>query len=447
MYESHWGMSRGCEVGKWIVGYGACVLVALSAYADPSSMDDFRIFTAADGRVIEAKIIACESARGKVQIERNNRKKVWVQADIFSEEDQTYIQEWITVDQFLSNSKLRISVEKQKGKKVSNGTPIHYELTLDNRSGISFDNVEVDYRIMVEEQGFSGHKDSERCVAGKIKLETLPSGKSIKKKTGSELLIQRYTTQTEITHYSDGSSDIDTSKNKVRQDKVAGIWLKIKSPKVGGVAVVRDFCYPADLSKKFDWVEYGQSHSTEVKVSSSKRASNSKVKKILKEAEKYKAGDGVKKDPKKALELFKEAYALESSAAIAMDIGALYLYNGDVRDFALAEQWMDAAAKKGSSYGYNQMALFFSSGKPPQFRDGKKAVRFALKVREIEGEEGWLLDTLACAYARDGQFSLAIETQEKAYQLARRDGTSKEGLKGYTERLALFKQGKAWPAD
>jgi tetratricopeptide (TPR) repeat protein len=402
-------------VGKWIIYYAACILIALSAYSDQSSMSDFRIFTAADGRVIEAKIIACEPARGKVQIERSNRKKVWVQADIFSEEDQNYIRDWITTDRFLSNSKFRISVEKQKGKKSSNGTPIYYELTLDNRTRTSLENLNVDYRIMVEEKGYSHRTDSERSVAGHVKFDVLPAGQSIKKKTENVLLVLKYTTQTETTYYSDGSSDTDTSKNKVREDKAAGIWLKIQGPELDGNPVIREFIYPSDLNKKYSWdalVAIGSSSKNRGSSGSISGEKQSKARKL-----RVQANESVRaKEITKAIELYKQAYEEGKGPSDAWWVGRLYLWYEPYKNYKLAREWYDIAIEQKYYRAHYDLAEYYYRGYDQAARDGEKAVYHAEMAAKLNKKDSVTHRILASAYAYNEQFRQAVKAQEKAVE-------------------------------
>ena len=95
--------------------------------------------------------------------------------------------------------------------------------------------------------------------------------------------------------------------------------------------------------------------------------------------------------------------------------------------------------------GYNMLALLFSVNKNAYYHNGELAVKFSPKAVAIEGEEDWLLDTLACAYARNGQYDLAVKTQEKAYAKAKQRGSwPQKELDAYKERLECFRQGKAW---
>ena len=75
------------------------------------------------------------------------------------------------------------------------------------------------------------------------------------------------------------------------------------------------------------------------------------------------------------------------------------------------------------------------------YRDGEKAVINAKRACQLDGEkQPRYLDTLAAAYAEDGDFEKAVKWQEKALEKAS-DETIK---KRYRSRLELYRQGKPY---
>ena len=57
--------------------------------------------------------------------------------------------------------------------------------------------------------------------------------------------------------------------------------------------------------------------------------------------------------------------------------------------------------------------------------------------KESEWEDASFIDTLAAAYAEQGEFEKAVEAEEKAIKLAEGDS-----LAAYKERLALYQDDK-----
>jgi tetratricopeptide (TPR) repeat protein len=93
-------------------------------------------------------------------------------------------------------------------------------------------------------------------------------------------------------------------------------------------------------------------------------------------------------------------------------------------------------------FSLNNLAWIYATQKGTQFRNPKRAVRLAEQACKLTNyEDPAILDTLAAAYAADGRFTEAIETAEKAFQLA--DSTDQEDLaREIHDHLMLFKAGR-----
>jgi tetratricopeptide (TPR) repeat protein len=90
---------------------------------------------------------------------------------------------------------------------------------------------------------------------------------------------------------------------------------------------------------------------------------------------------------------------------------------------------------------YNDLAWILEACPEEEHRDGKFAVKSAQKACQLAEEpSGQFLDTLATAYAANGQFDLAVETQTQALT-AVEDERQKEVLRN---RLKLFEQKKPY---
>ncbi|MBF0452060.1 MAG: hypothetical protein HQK75_15260 [Candidatus Magnetomorum sp.] len=67
----------------------------------------------------------------------------------------------------------------------------------------------------------------------------------------------------------------------------------------------------------------------------------------------------------------------------------------------------------------NQMAWFYATTKHSKYRDAIKSLQYALKAVSISPDNWFFTDTLAAAYARNGKFHEALDTQNKTIQLIR----------------------------
>lgn len=92
-----------------------------------------------------------------------------------------------------------------------------------------------------------------------------------------------------------------------------------------------------------------------------------------------------------------------------------------------------------NSQAYNYAAWFYASCPDEKYRNGEKAVEYAMKsVSVIKWAEN--LDTLACAYAEKGDFEKAVSTETEAYERATNGQLKAE----FRERIDLFKSGKTY---
>ena len=92
----------------------------------------------------------------------------------------------------------------------------------------------------------------------------------------------------------------------------------------------------------------------------------------------------------------------------------------------------------------NSLAWLKATGEEPQLRDPQDAVRLAKRACELTGfEDAAHLDTLAAAYAAAGKFTEAVETAEKAIELAESAGRGALADR-IRKRLEYYKAGEPW---
>ena len=92
----------------------------------------------------------------------------------------------------------------------------------------------------------------------------------------------------------------------------------------------------------------------------------------------------------------------------------------------------------------NLLSRILATHPEPRVRDGAQAVHLAEKACERTGYKvAGILDTLAAAYAEAGQFAKAVETAERAIQLAQ--AAQQEKLaKDIRNRLKLYEAKQAY---
>lgn len=122
---------------------------------------------------------------------------------------------------------------------------------------------------------------------------------------------------------------------------------------------------------------------------------------------------------------------------------------GERQDYNKALKWYYESAEQGEEIAFNGLGWIHATCKDTRFLDGKRAVEFALKAVDNSGANYLYYDTLAAAYARDSQFVLAVQTQEKAIKILK-DSTNlteeerQKQIKDYESRLELFKNNIAY---
>lgn len=219
-------------------------------------------------------------------MERIDGARVWASPDLFSEEDQVYIQEWISAQQVLSEKHLRLSfrkmresVEDEKGPRpdqelnqelgeIFNGEAVHFEITLDNRSIQPIEDLKIEYRYFIQvdnkglfyrQPGVNGRIISEppgkliRRISGHANIDRIQPTSSLTIQT-SVVVFGEYRRRIRVTQPGTGKFLGYDELTVVRED-LSGIWVRLYGPDVDGQKVFRDVCYPTDLQKKVTWDE------------------------------------------------------------------------------------------------------------------------------------------------------------------------------------------------
>jgi len=137
--------------------------------------------------------------------------------------------------------------------------------------------------------------------------------------------------------------------------------------------------------------------------------------------------------------------ALESNSGVVwvrFDRGQLFAEMGLYQP-ALEDLHRAATSSPENAVYANALAWLLATCPDAKLHDGKEAVSFALKAVSIDRNAQYL-DTLAAAQARKGDFKQAVETQQAALDLLRKDKAVQETIKEFTTRLSLYTAGKPY---
>jgi Flp pilus assembly protein TadD len=169
----------------------------------------------------------------------------------------------------------------------------------------------------------------------------------------------------------------------------------------------------------------------------------------------------IKLDPKDSLALMNRAGLYWSqnefdksiadySSAIKLDPKDVEAYSGRAQAYERKKDYDHAIADHESARSLdpkdvstiNNLAWIFATCPKQELRNGKKAVELGLEAARLsDSKNPGVLDTLAAAYAEDGQFDLAIQTQKKALADTEFAKTSGEESRA---RLKLYEQKKPY---
>lgn len=123
---------------------------------------------------------------------------------------------------------------------------------------------------------------------------------------------------------------------------------------------------------------------------------------------------------------------------------ALTFYNQGNLNKAV-EHWLEAVRIEPDNTDIlNNLAWILAASKDDQLHDPKKALDMAKRMCELsEYDNPTYLDTLAVAYAANGQFLTAIETASKAISQASTVGNTRLS-KNIQNRIELYRQNKPY---
>jgi tetratricopeptide (TPR) repeat protein len=158
----------------------------------------------------------------------------------------------------------------------------------------------------------------------------------------------------------------------------------------------------------------------------------------------YNLADSLEKEGQlhQAIIQYREVIKIDPDHLLAHFKLALLLLREDRTEEAIAHYQEALRLSNNSPTVLNNLAWLFATHKNPKFRDGEKAVQLAAKACLLTDQKNAVyLDTLAAAYAEVGRFDQAVQTAQKAVEMARASGQA--GLaKDMEDRILLYRTGK-----
>jgi tetratricopeptide (TPR) repeat protein len=456
------------------------VLAVLSVHGD-----EYRIFTDMQGRAIEAKLLEVDTSRKRIRLERTDGRKVWVSPSLFSEEDKAYIQKWVRTQTAFTEKNLKISMERINeevdssvfyGQKPSKNQlessayqlplkwaekeeQLHFDVRLKNESADPIEGFRIEYRYFIRMVRLGGGLDDVWSqVSGYIEMESINPGEEKLISTAPVILGNYYRTASEKTgsKYGNGTYEYDNRAVKIGRDQLEGIWLKI-SDLVGGSSVLREVSMPTDYYKKKEW-NASVFRTTTAALYGPETLEEIKLRGRAEDLEQF----------QKWMRLFESKFPLMSTKEKRVQLEGLNFYyeaeydpkgkyaymiasHCRLRDLAPeAAKWYQTLLETDDPLEHQRMGAYlmlgviYSSGPDETVYDGAKAVHYAQLAVEMDSKSWSAYDVLAAAYARNGQFDLAIQAENEAIKLVKNGSTTQEQ---YRERLALYQSGKPYTSE
>jgi len=205
---------------------------------------DYRDFTDASGREINAKLIRYDPIKKKVTIQRKGKGSTTVSISLFSEDDQKYIISWNKNKDFLSPQLLKVEFTRNQSKNADTsrndswGEDKCYDCTfsieLENRSSVDFKQVKLEYVIFYTQDHYRNNDNDKK----EEKSGRLHAQKTIN-------ILKKSTTNIE-------TQKLHLTRRKVYRQtnlgfKMDGIIVKLRLKTDTGEAIYREIKFPDNL--------------------------------------------------------------------------------------------------------------------------------------------------------------------------------------------------------
>jgi tetratricopeptide (TPR) repeat protein len=406
-------------------------------------------FTLKDGRNIDARILAFDSKAGKINMERHNLKKGWVSPDIFSENSQKYIQEWVTADNFLSSNVI-ISTEKksENGKK-------YFNVFMENQTHSSLSNITIVCHIYEKSYGVRGRAAHYRCCEEvEFLIHEIQTGEKVVQTTSPRLAGRSYSKEKiEILYVGSGEIESETVKTKISDTRIEGIWIKAFGPSLNGEPAVKEFCEPNDLRNRVTWAYYSDEKdcpkppTLDFIKRRGKASSQEEFEAWFRELRNITSHSKVTAEQ---VAKASDGMALFYEAKYDRSVGCANYFAHYCNDHGLLQHevnWLEKIsnsvyAKESQVCDANTKLaeLYTSSPKSPIYNTSK-AIKFAERALKMDRNDYKLLNNLARTYALDGQFEQAVNNQKKALSRLPEHLKEREYYgKAYRTRLMLYQK-------
>ncbi len=462
---------------KTAIGLLAC-LVVLTVFGG-----EYREFTDAEGHSVKAKILEFNSSTGQLYLEREDGKRGWVNPGIFSEKDLPYIKEWIDADETLSPRNLRFSFQKRQVRDLnalggpnlwdgesapaSQDEAVDYEITIQNVADRPVEGLKIEYRYLVRTIRSKAGEDKEFQIKGMFNPLAINGKDQAVLHTKELTLFRVFKKSSERIGY-EGNNGRRTPVyqnrlHKISEQKLLGIWIKVYGPEVGGAPMVRDVFFPADLTGKYAWDDEAKSKQAEpgaardlpgpetvdeykVRGKARTQTQYNKWRSKLFNKKLYK----MSREEMHIHELgFREFYDVTYDPE-GFNANEMAYYCNKHALYPAAIHWYETAVPlmcEGKWHTQNEariirmfdrLAELYSSCSDASVHDGAKAIKYANLLLAKEKKSDQYLELLARGYARNGQFDLAVETQEEAIERLQKTRKDEDDLAEYQKRLELY---------
>ncbi|MBT8041558.1 MAG: hypothetical protein KJN98_00145, partial [Pontiella sp.] len=177
---------------------------------------------------------------------------------VFVEEDQQYITDWGSLENFRNESSFKVDCKKSILEKWREDSDVHqrgytrmaYEILLENKSAQALSDLKVEYRVYYDKERNNNSTKKVDTIPsilpGSMEIQVVPPSQKISKTTHS-IVLEKYSYNISDYYRVDGADPEST------QDELRGIWIRLTLESDSGQRVVRDLCEPSSVRKKYTW--------------------------------------------------------------------------------------------------------------------------------------------------------------------------------------------------